>query len=197
MILSQIRKNVQQLIAGENITLTPNTGTGIITISSTGGGGGIDGAEADTLATVTARGASTNTILSLLNTTNASNATSGALIVAGGVGVAQDIHSGGDVYSFNFATTSDERLKDNIRDIENPLELVLALVGKRFNFKETPEKEAIGFIAQQVETVIPEAVSTKIDDFKTVSYDMVIPLLVEAIRELSAKVAILEGKDVR
>jgi len=191
MILSQIRKSVRQIVAGSNITITPNAGTGSVTISS---GGSVN--ELDTLATVTSRGRTTSAALTFTNNTNSTNITTGALVVDGGVGVGQDLHVGGDVFSFNFATSSDERLKDNIREIENPLELVLSLDGKRFNFKETPEKEAIGFIAQQIETIIPEAVSTKIDDFKTVSYDMIIPILVEAIKVLSTKVSILENNHV-
>jgi hypothetical protein len=77
---------------------------------------------------------------------------------------------------------SDERLKKNIHTITNPIEKVSALRGVSFEFKESGKKE-IGFIAQEVEKVLPEIVGENSDGYKGVQYQNVVGLLVEAIKE--------------
>lgn len=78
--------------------------------------------------------------------------------------------------------SSDERLKENVHTIENALEKVSALRGVTFDFKEDKQKQ-IGFIAQEVEEVIPEAVGERPDGYKGVAYGNLVGLLVEAIKE--------------
>lgn len=78
--------------------------------------------------------------------------------------------------------SSDERLKENVNTIENALEKVSALRGVTFDFKEDKQKQ-IGFIAQEVEKVIPEAVGERPDGYKGVAYGNLVGLLVEAIKE--------------
>lgn len=99
---------------------------------------------------------------------------------------------------------SDERLKKNITalDSEQSLNKVLELSGVSFEWKDTPGKQ-IGLIAQQVEKVVPEVIDEKqrpiADDntgevYKRVDYEKLVPLLIESIKELSAKVDELERK---
>jgi hypothetical protein len=91
-------------------------------------------------------------------------------------------------------STSDERLKDNIKPIENALSDVCKLEGVSFNWKDTGTK-ATGFIAQQVEPIFPDLVSTSEDDgIKSVNYIGLIGHLVEAIKEQQAQIDALTAK---
>jgi hypothetical protein len=84
--------------------------------------------------------------------------------------------------------TSDISLKENILPLESSLDKVLQLKGVSFNKKDTPELKEIGFIAQEVEAVIPELVSETEDGIKTVSYSRVTAVLVETIKEQQAQI---------
>ena len=79
------------------------------------------------------------------------------------------------------------RLKKNIRPLEGALEKVLHLNGVYFTWKESG-KEDLGFIAEEVGKVIPEAVTYEEDGeyASGMSYDHVIPVLVEAVKEQQA-----------
>ena len=92
--------------------------------------------------------------------------------------------------------TSDERLKDNITPIDDPLAKVLTISGNTFDWNEKSNKSGhdVGLIAQEIEQVLPEAVTTRDNGYLAVDYHKVVPLLVEAIKELSAKVESLEQK---
>jgi hypothetical protein len=111
-----------------------------------------------------------------------------------------DLHVDGDVVAYS-TTVSDKRLKENIQPIEDALSKVNQLKGCTFTYT-ADGKESAGLIAQDVEKVLPSAVSEKelplkIDDgekYKVLQYDQTIGLLVEAIKELSAKVELLENK---
>ena len=85
---------------------------------------------------------------------------------------------------------SDERLKENIVDINTGLAEVMALKPRRFDWKEgegSNEKNVAGFIAQEVETVLPELIGSfkhdDLDDAKSVKMGDMIPTLVKAIQE--------------
>ena len=78
-------------------------------------------------------------------------------------------------------STSDIKLKENVKTIENSLDKVLKLRGVEFDWKETKDR-AIGVIAQEVEEVIPELVH-ETNDTKTVSYGNITAVLIEAIKE--------------
>ena len=105
-----------------------------------------------------------------------------------------DFHANGDVIAFS-TTVSDERLKENIKLIDGALDKVKQLKGVTFNYTQDGKVSA-GVIAQDVEKVLPEAVAEKkiplkTDDgllYKTVRYDALHSLLIEAIKELSAEV---------
>ena len=92
--------------------------------------------------------------------------------------------------------SSDERLKDNITPIEDPLAKVLSLSGNSFdwNNQSSHTGKDIGVIAQEIEKVLPEIVTTRENGFKAVQYEKITPLLIEAIKELSHKVDDLQQK---
>lgn len=90
---------------------------------------------------------------------------------------------------------SDARLKDNITKIPDALNKLNQLKGVTYTRKDiTPDKKYAGLIAQDVQKVLPEAVAINEDEIISVDYNGVIGLLVEAIKELEAKVMHLEGK---
>lgn len=93
--------------------------------------------------------------------------------------------SSGILEAVDFNSTSDERLKKNIKPIENALDKVMSLAGVQFDWKET-DRHSIGLIAQQVEQIVPEVVETKEDGYKSISYGKLTGLLIEAIKELKA-----------
>ncbi len=92
--------------------------------------------------------------------------------------------------------SSDERLKDNITPIDDPLSKVVSISGNTFDWNDKSNKSGndVGLIAQEIEKVLPEAVTTRDNGYLAVDYHKVVPLLVEAIKELSGKVDALEQK---
>jgi hypothetical protein len=87
---------------------------------------------------------------------------------------------------------SDERLKENIVDLETGLDEIMALKPRRFDWKDRKEKQIAGFVAQEVEPVLPDLVGDfmhdDLDDAKSVRMGDMIPTLVKAIQELKAEI---------
>ena len=113
------------------------------------------------------------------------------------------LYVNGDITANSVAGTSDSRFKTNIRPVTNALDKVKALQGVYFNWnqKAFPEKEfgsqdELGFIAQEVEKIVPEIVvkdKTK-EEYRSVKYDKVVALLVEAIKEQQKQIHSLQLK---
>ena len=92
------------------------------------------------------------------------------------------IESDGKNYG-QFINTSDERIKTNIRNIDNALDKVLLLEGKNYTLIEDNTDE-IGLIAQDVELIVPEAVKEcSLTNLKAINYQGLVGLLVEAIKD--------------
>ena len=96
--------------------------------------------------------------------------------------VAGTIRATGDVIAY-----SDERVKENIKTIDNSLEKVNKLRGVEFN-KIGEDKKSIGVIAQEIEKVLPEVVRTDDEGMKSVAYGNVVGILIEAVKELTKEV---------
>jgi len=109
----------------------------------------------------------------------------------GTVGAAA-ITATGDIAAANFNSTSDINLKENIKQVESASELVSKLEGVHFSWKETG-KETIGVIAQQIEEHLPQLVQTG-DTHKTVNYNGLIGVLIEAVKEQGAQIAALQAE---
>lgn len=109
-----------------------------------------------------------------------------------------DLHVDGDVTAFSTTTSSDIKLKTDISVVENALEKVEKLDGVEFTWIKNGERSA-GVIAQDVQEVLPQAVK-EVNDLNgddthlTVKYDALHALLIEAVKELSARVKELENK---
>jgi hypothetical protein len=84
--------------------------------------------------------------------------------------------------------TSDITLKENITPLQDSLNKISKLNGVTFNKKTTPELKEIGFIAQEVEEVLPELVTETEEGIKTVAYSRVTAVLVETIKEQQAQI---------
>ena len=98
------------------------------------------------------------------------------------------------VTAATFNTTSDIRLKDNIRTFESAMDVVSQLRGVRFAWKETGV-ETVGLIAQEVEKVLPELIGTNADTgLKSVSYANMVAVLIEAVKELKAEIEELKKR---
>jgi hypothetical protein len=104
-----------------------------------------------------------------------------------------DLNVTGDIAAF---FTSDQRLKENIVPIVNPLAKVLSISGNTYDWVQGSGKEGsdVGVIAQELLEVLPEAVTTRETGYMAVRYEKIIPLLIEAIKDLSGKVEDLQQK---
>ena len=102
----------------------------------------------------------------------------------------------GDIqYTGNLSYISDIRLKENITLLRGAIEKVSCLKGIYFNFKgESSDNREIGVIAQDVEKVLPELVSTNEQGYKSVDYTKLTPVLIEAVKELKAENELLKQR---
>ena len=99
---------------------------------------------------------------------------------------------------------SDKRLKENIIPIDNPVQKVQQLSGVEFDWKPLSDEDRktihpneghdIGIIAQELEEVLPELVTTRNTGYKAVKYDRIVALLIEAIKEQQKQIDELKSK---
>ena len=113
--------------------------------------------------------------------------------------------SGNMVAAGDVTAYSDPRLKENFARIEKPFDILSKLDGGTFNWKTginhiavKAGKKDYGILADQVEQVMPEIVANSIpidgEMYKTVAYEKMIPVLIEAIKELKAEIDLLKGQ---
>ena len=93
----------------------------------------------------------------------------------------------------NVTAFSDERVKKDIRTIDRPISIVKQLRGVRFRRRDTDEA-GIGVIAQEVKKILPELVSESDTGKLSVAYGNLVGVLIEAVKELTARVEELESK---
>jgi hypothetical protein len=203
------------LTTGRTINGTSFDGTANITTATWGtartitiGGTGksVNGSSnvAWTLAEIGAVDLTTNQsiggIKTFTSTSASTSTTTGAVRVSGGVGVAGSINAGGNVV----AGASDARLKINVVPISGALSKLAQISGVEYNwashvaalgFKPSDDFEQ-GLLAQEVQKVIPNAVKPAPfnNNYLTVQYERVVPLLVSALNEERALRETLEGE---
>ena len=129
--------------------------------------------------------------------------TTGSINISGslGVGTAASgvvgaILATNDVVAF---ASSDERLKENVEIIGSAVEKVEAINGVSFDWipmegVHVHSGHDVGVIAQDVEKVLPELVTTRDNGYKAVKYDKLTAVLIQAVKELSDRVKALENK---
>ena len=129
--------------------------------------------------------------------------TTGSINISGSLGVGTEasgvvgaILATNDVVAFS---TSDERLKENVELIGSAVEKVEAINGVSFDWipmegVHVHSGHDVGVIAQEVEKVLPELVTTRDNGYKAVKYDKLTAVLIQAVKELSDRVKTLENK---
>jgi hypothetical protein len=128
------------------------------------------------------------------NTTN--TLTQHLAIIYNAPGLPIVVNSTGTVaMQYGYTGMSDERIKTNIKTIENALDKTLLLRGVNYyDFRIEPDRLKMGLIAQEAELIIPEVVHTEPDTtMKSIEYGSIVGLLIEAIKELNNKVIKLEN----
>ena len=105
-----------------------------------------------------------------------------------------DLNVTGDIAAFY--VPSDRNWKDNITPIPDALNKVLSISGNTFDWNEKSSQlgKDAGVIAQEIQEVLPEAVIEREDGHLSVSYTKIVPLLIEAVKELSQKIDKLQQK---
>ena len=106
-----------------------------------------------------------------------------------------------DTSATTYATSSDHRLKENVIDLTGATERLKQLAPKRFNFIVDDSKTVDGFLAHEVQSVVPEAITgthNEVDDdgnpvYQGIDQSKLVPLLVATIQELEARIAALES----
>jgi hypothetical protein len=113
------------------------------------------------------------------------------------------LYVNGDVQAADFVVASDDTLKDVIGNIPNALDIINSLDGVRYTWNELGQqllgyrgdKIELGVLAQQVEKELPELIAMSNNgDYKMVAYARLTAVLIEAVKELSAKVDALENQ---
>jgi hypothetical protein len=173
------------LQVGAGITFNPSgiNVTGIISATSfVGNGSGLTGAGA-TLNDDTSTASNMYPVFS--------SSTSGSLTTAKISSTKLTYNpSTGEMTAVNFNSTSDINLKENIKTIENATETIESLRGVSFDWKETGDA-SYGVIAQELEEVLPELVRK--GETKSVNYNGIIGVLIEAVKELKAEIEELKN----
>lgn len=120
------------------------------------------------------------------------------LDVAGDVH-ATEVFADGRVVAAEFVTTSDASWKTAVRPLHDPLATLVKLRGVSFEWEHEPEgrgapRRNLGFVAQEVDDVLPEVVSRPLAGPWGVAYGQIVPLLVEATKELHVEVQALRSQ---
>lgn len=191
-------------IVGSGSTTVTRTDANTVTISSTGttysAGAGLDltgttfSIETDLRGEVTSIGTD-------LGNYYVSSSSTHAWYLSGALDMRLD-NSGnldvdGEITALSTVTSSDARLKTNIRKVENALEKIEQIVGVEFEWIEDGTQSA-GVIAQDVEKVLPCAVTEKAElngeeVYKKVNYNALFSLVIESIKELKKEIEELKA----
>ena len=199
-------------VASGGTGVTSATGSGYLLIGNSSAGWSVATLTGTVNRVTVTNGSGSITLSGPQDLAASSNVQHGSL----GIGVAST-GTAGEIVATNQITSyySDERLKENIQPIQNALDKVMTLRGvtyqpnalaESFGFKKDNQ---IGVLAGDVEKVCPEAVkpapfdmmlfensviSRSGENYKTVQYEKLVPILIEAIKELNDKVKYLESK---
>ena len=210
LIVNSDASQIQELPTTDALLIHSGAGKGLEFTNNPGGGSGdvasityevvsgedtklkigLENDAADFIELATSNGASVKVTANTAST----NKTTGAMVVTGGVGISGALHVGGDITAFS---SSDATLKENITPISNAIDKVRSISGNTFTWNEKSTyngEEGTGIIAQEIEALgLPGVTETRRDGTKAVRYDRLVPLLIEAIKELDTKVKSLEG----
>ena len=136
----------------------------------------------------------------ILNIGNSRTTSQHAVRFYNGNGLVGSISTNSSATSFN--TSSDYRLKENVTTSWDATSRLKQLKPSRFNFKADKDITVDGFLAHEVSSVVPEAITGEKDakdadgkpEYQAIDQSKLVPLLVKTIQELEARIAALEAK---
>jgi hypothetical protein len=114
-----------------------------------------------------------------------------------------DLQAGGAVFTGSLTqngSISDKKYKENIKTISNGIDKIQKLNPVEFDWNDKSDahkigkKEDAGFIAQEVQKVLPNLVNENVDGDLALNYEGIIPYLVQSIQELKKEIEILKNK---
>jgi hypothetical protein len=163
-------------VTGTSFNGTINANNGVLSgsLQSQLPAGVVSGSSQVTLSSTTGGGTSDNVRFGSLGIGMAASGTAGR------------IDASGDVVAFS---TSDKNFKENITPIENAIEKIRMISGNTYDWKSDMkefhgfEGNDVGVIAQEIEAVLPQLVTTRETGYKAVKYDKLVALLIEGIKE--------------
>ena len=202
--------------AGGTVTMSSDVTTGVVNLWTGVTSGTVNLGTGMTTGTMNIGTAAAGKVSVAFNTASSST-TTGALVVTGGVGVGGALYVGSTsslagnvtVTGSLTATTSitsyysDDRLKTRTGNIKNALAKVLSLDGFHYHANEIAvalgfdaAKQEVGLSAQQVQAILPEVIAPAPIDpqYMTMHYERLVPLLVEAIKELKQELDSVKNK---
>ena len=191
LIVNASASQIQELPAGDKVLLSghlefDSNSAGSGDIISTGGNDAIFGLFCSTSLSNSSR-------ITINCRNNAGNADVNVAEFKVGASNTPELLVKGDITAF---ASSDVTLKENITPISNAIDKVLSISGNTFTWNKKSAyngEEGTGIIAQEIEALgLPGLTTTRENGTKAVRYDRLVPLLIEAIKELSNKVKSLE-----
>jgi hypothetical protein len=168
-------------VTGTSFNGTINANNGVLSgsLQSQLPAGVVSGSSQVTLSSTTGGGTSDNVRFGSLGIGMAASGTAGR------------IDASGDIVAFS---TSDRNFKENITPIENALEKISKISGNTYDWKVDMkefhgfEGNDVGVIAQEIEEVLPQLVTTRETGYKAVKYDKLVALLIEGIKEQQTQI---------
>jgi hypothetical protein len=114
-------------------------------------------------------------------------------LTTSGLSVTGTVTASSTMTATNFLLSSDARFKTDLVPMTNALSSLDRITAYRYTHLRNQQQE-VGVLAQDVREVLPEAVSEDADGMLSVAYDRLVPLLVAAVKELSAQVRALQAQ---
>ena len=191
LIVNASASQIQELPAGDKVLLSghlefDSNSAACGDVISTGGNDAVFGLFCST-------SSSNNSRITINCRNNAGNGDVNVAEFKVGASNTPELLVKGDITAF---ATSDVTLKENITPISNAVDKVLSISGNTFTWNKKSAyngEEGTGIIAQEIEALgLPGLTTTRENGTKAVRYDRLVPLLIEAIKELSNKVKSLE-----
>ena len=191
LIVNASARQIQELPAGDKVLLSghlefDSNSAACGDVISTGGNDAVFGLFCST-------SSSNNSRITINCRNNAGNGDVNVAEFKVGASNTPELLVKGDITAF---ATSDVTLKENVTPISNAIDKVLSISGNTFTWNEKSAyngEEGTGIIAQEIEALgLPGLTTTRENGTKAVRYDRLVPLLIEAIKELSNKVKSLE-----
>ena len=191
LIVNASASQIQELPAGDKVLLSghlefDSNSAACGDVISTGGNDAVFGLFCST-------SSSNNSRITINCRNNAGNGDVNVAEFKVGASNTPELLVKGDITAF---ATSDVTLKENVTPISNAIDKVLSISGNTFTWNKKSAyngEEGTGIIAQEIEALgLPGLTTTRENGTKAVRYDRLVPLLIEAIKELSNKVKSLE-----